>query len=63
MVLDQIHEIGDPDDRRFPFGQAFFEDRLILHHGTWSTWAPIIERDGFAYGRLPTPNELTCRSP
>jgi len=53
VVLEQIHEIGDPDDRRFPFGQAFLEDRLILYHGTRSSWTPTIEPDGFAYGRLP----------
>lgn len=53
MVLEQIHEMGDADDCRFPCGQAFFEDCLILYHGTWSTWASTIERDAFAYGCLP----------
>jgi hypothetical protein len=52
MVLEQTHEIDNPKDRRFPFGREFFDDRLILYHGTCSAWAPTIERDGFAHGRL-----------
>jgi hypothetical protein len=59
MILEQIHEIGDPDDHKFPFGQAFFEDRLILYHGTWSTWHLLLNTTGLPKAVYPSIGEMS----
>lgn len=45
--------IQDPKDRRYPFTRATFENPHVLYHGTWSSWAPHIERDGLTRGFVP----------
>jgi hypothetical protein len=42
----QIFSIEDPHDNRFPFTQELFEDRMILYHGSWSTYGAQIESMG-----------------
>jgi hypothetical protein len=45
--------IDDPEDRRYPFKRALFEDPYVLYHGTWSTWAARIDHDGLMKGFVP----------
>ena len=45
--------INDPRDRSYPFSRGLFEDAFVLYHGSWSTWAPSIERHGIRRGDVP----------
>src|SRR5258708_6383317 len=45
--------IADPEDQRFPFGREMWDDARVVYHGTWSTYSPRIEADGFIHAELP----------
>lgn len=45
--------ITNPQDRSYPFNRELFEDPCVLYHGSWSAWAPSIEREGLRRGHLP----------
>jgi len=49
----QSFAITDPNDRRYPLTRKTFEDRRVLYHGSWSTWSPMIDRDGLVHLSLP----------
>lgn len=48
-----LFTIDDPRNRSYPFSRDMFEDSFTLYHGSWSSWARLIERDGIRRGRVP----------